>query len=83
VDIFFRRGDLSRGPPFIPALEVAGTIRKLGPAVPIDRSSRGSVSVRTGAAVIAAADWIGRDRVIERPSEGLNPWLIRTGKALE
>jgi hypothetical protein len=41
------------------------------------------VSLRGGAAVIAAADWIGRDRVVERPSEGLNPWLIRTGKALE
>jgi hypothetical protein len=72
VDIFFSRGDLSRGPPFILALEVAGTIRKLGPAVPIDRSSRGTVSVRTGAAAIAAGDYIGWDRVIERPSEGLN-----------
>jgi hypothetical protein len=41
VDIFFRRGDLSRGLPFIPVLEVVGTIRKLGPVVPIDRSSRG------------------------------------------
>jgi hypothetical protein len=41
------------------------------------------VSLRGGAVVIAAADWIGRDRVIERPSEGLIPWLIRTGKALE
>jgi NADPH:quinone reductase-like Zn-dependent oxidoreductase len=56
VDIFFRRGDLSRSPPFIPALEVAGTIRKLRPAVPINRSSRGTVSVRPGAAVVAAAD---------------------------
>jgi hypothetical protein len=47
------------------------------------RTIRPPVSLRGGAAVIAAADWIGRDRVIERPSEGLNPWLIRTGKALE
>jgi NADPH:quinone reductase-like Zn-dependent oxidoreductase len=31
LDIFFRRGDLGRRVPFIPGLEVAGTIRKLGP----------------------------------------------------